>query len=65
MNSNQVKGKTKEIAGEIQEHLGRAVGNKSQEAKGHAKEAEGKAQKLAGDVQEKLEDAADDRKSPL
>lgn len=60
MNKNQVEGKTKEIAGEIQEHVGRALGNKNQEAKGHAKEVAGKAQKQAGDVQDAVEDAIDD-----
>lgn len=60
MNKNQVEGKAKEIAGEIQEHVGRAVGNTSQEAKGHAKEVAGKTQKQAGDVQEAIEDAVDD-----
>lgn len=64
MNENQVKGKAKEIAGEIQEHVGRATGNASQEAKGHAKEFEGKAQKQAGDVQEAVKDAANDLKKP-
>jgi uncharacterized protein YjbJ (UPF0337 family) len=65
MNKNQVEGKAKEIAGEVQEHLGRAVGNKSQEAKGHAHEVEGKLQKQAGDVQEAVEDAADAAKRKL
>lgn len=57
MNTNQVKGKAKEIGGEIQEHAGRIVGNKTQEAKGHVKEMEGKLQKKAGDVQEKIKEA--------
>lgn len=56
MNTNQVKGKAKEIAGEIQEHAGRMVGNKSQEIKGHAKEMEGKVQKKSGDLQETIKE---------
>ena len=53
MNKDQVKGKIKEAAGEIQEHTGKALGNKEMEAKGHAREFEGKAQKTVGDVKEK------------
>ena len=33
MNKDQVKGALKEAAGEAQEHLGRLVGSKEQEAK--------------------------------
>lgn len=62
MNKDQVKGKIKEAAGEIQEHTGKALGNKEMEAKGHAREFAGKAQKNVGDVKEAVEDAADDAK---
>lgn len=55
MNTDQAKGKLKEAAGEVQEHLGRATGNREQEAKGHVHEQEGKVQKKVGDVK----DAAD------
>jgi uncharacterized protein YjbJ (UPF0337 family) len=60
MNENQVKGKLKEAAGEVQEHTGRAVDSAEQEAKGHAREMEGKIQKKVGDVEEAAKDAADD-----
>lgn len=56
MNQDQVKGKLKEGAGEVQERTGRALNDREQEAKGHAREMEGKVQKKTGDV----EDAADD-----
>ncbi len=62
MNKDQVKGKIKEAAGEIQEHTGKALGNKEMEAKGHAREFAGKAQKGAGDVKENVEDAFDKAK---
>ena len=62
MNKDQVKGKAKEVAGEVQEHVGRAVGSKEQEAKGHAREMEGKVQKAAGDVKEDVKDAANSLK---
>lgn len=60
MNKDQVKGAIKEAAGEVQEHVGRLVGNKEQEAKGHAREMEGKVQKNVGNAKEAVADAADD-----
>ena len=65
MNKEQVTGRIKEAAGEAQEHLGRAVGNKSQEAKGHAREVEGKIEKNLGDAAAKAEEIADDIKDDL
>ncbi len=56
MNTDQIKGKIKEVVGEAQEHLGRMVGSKEQEAKGHAKEFAGKAQQNVGDAKEAAED---------
>lgn len=58
MNKDQVKGKIKEAAGEVQEHVGKAVGSTEQQAKGHARELTGKAQKNLGDAKESLKDAA-------
>lgn len=52
MKKDQVKGKLKEATGEAQEHLGRATGDREQQAKGHAREQEGKVQKKVGDVKE-------------
>ncbi len=52
MNEHQVKGKLKEAAGETQEQLGKATGNREQAARGHAREQEGKVQKKAGDVKQ-------------
>lgn len=60
MNKDQVKGALKEAAGEAQEHLGRLVGSKEHEAKGHAREMEGKAQKNYGNAKETIADAADE-----
>lgn len=60
MNKDQVKGKIKEVAGEVQEHTGKAVGNAEQQAKGHAREFQGKAQKAAGDARENAEDIQKD-----
>ena len=57
MNKDQVKGKIKEVAGEVQEHTGKAIGSTEQQAKGHAREMEGKVQKAVGDVKENVKDA--------
>ena len=56
MNEHQVKGKLKEAAGEVQEHVGRATGDADQEARGDAKQAEGKLQKKGGDLKEAAKD---------
>jgi len=52
MNTNQIKGKAKDIGGKIQEGFGKATGSTEQQVKGLAKQVEGKVQKGAGDVQE-------------
>ena len=57
MNSNQVKGKAKDIGGKIQEGFGKATGSTEQQVKGLAKQVEGKIQKGAGDVQNAAEKA--------
>jgi uncharacterized protein YjbJ (UPF0337 family) len=56
MNEQQVKGKLKEAAGEVQERTGRALGNTDQEARGHAREMEGKVEKKVGDVKQGAKD---------
>jgi uncharacterized protein YjbJ (UPF0337 family) len=61
MNSNQVKGTVKDVAGKAQETLGKATGSKTQQVKGLAKQVEGKVQKGFGDAQEVARDA--DRKT--
>lgn len=57
MNKDQIKGTAKHAAGKVQEHAGKLVGNKSQEAKGIAKQASGKTQKGMGDVSQRVKDA--------
>lgn len=61
MNSNQVKGTAKDIAGKIQQKVGEATGSASQQVKGVGKQIEGKIQKGVGDVKEAGKDA--ERKS--
>ena len=59
MNSDQIKGKAKEIGGKIQEEAGELVGSSKQQAKGLKNQAEGKIQKKVGDAREAVDDALD------
>jgi uncharacterized protein YjbJ (UPF0337 family) len=61
MNSNQVKGTAKDVAGKVQQKVGEATGSTSQQVKGVGKQVEGKIQKGVGDVEEAAKDA--ERKS--
>ena len=62
MNSDQIKGTVKDVAGKAQRKLGEAIGSTEQQVKGAATQVEGKAQKAVGDVREAVKDAADNRK---
>ena len=57
MNKDQVKGTAKDVAGKVQEGVGKAFDNKEQEAKGLGKQVEGKVQKGVGDVKEIIKDS--------
>ncbi|GAC1423199.1 MAG: hypothetical protein NVSMB6_24500 [Burkholderiaceae bacterium] len=52
MNTDQVKGAVKDVAGKVQEKAGEVIGSKTQEAKGMEKQVEGKAEKAMGDVKD-------------
>jgi len=52
MNKNQIEGSIKNIAGKVQQKVGAAIGNRTQQAKGVTKQIAGKVQKGAGDVQQ-------------
>ncbi len=62
MNSNQVKGTAKDIAGKVQEKVGEITGSTDQQVKGTAKQVEGKLQKGVGDVQQAAKDSVKERK---
>jgi uncharacterized protein YjbJ (UPF0337 family) len=62
MNSNQVKGTAKDVAGKIQEKVGDITGSADQQIKGSAKQVEGKLQKGVGDIQQAAKDGTKDRK---
>lgn len=61
MNKNQVKGVAKDIAGKIQEGVGKLTGSKEQQVKGLVKQAKGKTEKAVGDVKEVIKDAVNKR----
>jgi len=61
MNSDQIKGKAKDIGGKIQEEVGKAVGSSEQQAKGLANQAEGKVQEKYGDLKDSADQASADR----
>jgi uncharacterized protein YjbJ (UPF0337 family) len=54
MNSDQIKGKAKDIGGKIQEEAGKVVGSSEQQAKGLGKQAEGKVQEKYGDLKDSV-----------
>jgi len=57
MNKEQVTGAAKDLAGKVQEGVGKLVGSKEQEAKGIGKQISGKAEKAYGDVKEAIADS--------
>src|SRR5947208_3378456 len=59
MNTNQVKGAAKDIAGKAQEKFGEVTNQPGQQVKGMAKQVEGKVQKGVGNVQDAADGAAD------
>lgn len=56
MNTDQIKGTVKDIAGKAQRKVGEAIGSTEQQVKGAVKQAEGKAQKAVGDAKEVFKD---------
>lgn len=56
MNKDQVKGEAKDVAGKVQEEVGKLVGSKEQQAKGLSKQISGKVQKGVGDAKQSIKD---------
>lgn len=50
MNKDQVKGRANTVTGKIKEAVGKATGDKDQEAKGTAEKVGGKVRSTYGDV---------------
>ncbi len=57
MNKDQVKGSAKDLAGKVQEGVGRAIDSKDQQMKGLGKQVEGTVQKNFGDLKEAVKDS--------
>ena len=56
---DEVKGKAKEVAGKIEQGVGRATGDEETTASGEVREVEGKGQGLVGKVKQKAHDVID------
>jgi len=61
MNKQQVKGRIDEAVGKAKEVTGRAIDDKSLEAKGLAEQVGGKARSTAGDIAEDVKDLVKDK----
>jgi uncharacterized protein YjbJ (UPF0337 family) len=61
MNKEQVKGRVDEAVGKVKEVTGRAVDDKSLQAKGLAQQVGGKAVATAGDIKEDVKDVLKDK----
>ena len=57
MNKDQVKGAVKNVAGKVQEEVGKLAGSKEQQIKGLDKQIAGKAEKTYGDAKEVVKNA--------
>ena len=57
MDSNEIKGKLKDVAGKTQEKFGEATDSKEQQLKGLGKQAEGKVQETYGKTKDAMRDA--------
>ena len=58
MNKDQVKGAAKDIAGKLQEEVGKLTGSTDQQVKGLQNQAKGKIQQNIGNLKEAVKDAA-------
>jgi uncharacterized protein YjbJ (UPF0337 family) len=58
VNKDQVKGRTKEVEGKINEVTGKVVGDKQLEVKGKIQQGGGEAQAKLGDVKQNVQDAS-------
>jgi uncharacterized protein YjbJ (UPF0337 family) len=59
-NSDEIKGKGKQVTGAVKEKVGQVVGNRDLETEGAAENAEGDAQETVGKVRRKVGEAITD-----
>lgn len=57
MNTDQIKGAAKEVAGKVQQKTGEVINSPEQQVKGAARQVEGNVQKNYGDAKENIKDA--------
>ena len=57
MNTDQIKGAAKEVAGKVQQKTGEVFDSPEHQLKGAAKQVEGSAQKAYGNAKEDIKDA--------
>jgi len=62
MNRDQIKGKAREIKGDVKERIGGATKDRSTQAEGWAENKTGKIQRGVGDLEEDI--ARKERKEP-
>ena len=61
MNKYQIEGASNNIAGKIQEEIGKIIGSKSQQAIGRSRQIDGKFAKLFGDARELIKESIRNR----
>ena len=59
MDKDEIKGKAKDVAGQVERQVGEWTGDKDAQTKGAAKQVEGKAQNAWGKAKDAVRDAAD------
>lgn len=62
VNKDQIQGTAKDIAGKVQQEIGKLTGSKEQQAKGLKTQIEGNLQKGVGDLKEAVADLKDEAK---
>jgi uncharacterized protein YjbJ (UPF0337 family) len=58
---NQIKGRGRELKGNIKEKTGRATNNRDLQAEGMVERMGGKVQKKAGDIEKDIEEEDEDQ----
>lgn len=61
--ADKAKGQSKQLLGNIKQHVGKLIGDEELEAKGVVQRADGKKDELKGNIKEKIEDAKDTLKA--
>ena len=57
MNKQQVKGATNKVTGSVKEGVGRMTGDRSEVARGQARQVKGEVQQGAGNVKESMRES--------